>query len=443
MATTIPTKQYVTIQYRPDATDGLLGFMGPYTKDAAFFKRKSTQDSWAYGYGVKVEIDPDDDTNITVSGEGQRGGYGGGQRWDAMMLFTANCHPRILDNVLTEGFKVADSVRRCGWNGSGNVKWRIADPRGFELEISSDNFMRIIDCATIENGLIKGKCVWGRDGKDNVLLPEASDVYQEANKRTTQINNALKVKDIQPGDIVDILSKDGADNHMEYLGGYYLLAPVDNDDRRSNYMANTFNYQDKGVRRYIFRKDGQYFDYSTPKIAGIVEKAKTPLDVAATAQEITDWLSSNEKRKLSVDNVALASHKPIKPGEVSMALIPYTDAIVGQLWPEYADYYTDQIICEEHGQYFVAVNEEDRSQGGGYPYPKKAHIVGVNLNMATATVTVKMTQRTSQNYGWYGSRHYYERSINRDDFDINTINKFRLTVSANGITGKIHRMGYL
>ena len=59
MAATIASKLYVTIQYRKDAgnDDGHLGFASPYTKDAAFQKRKSTQDSWAYGGGTTIEID--------------------------------------------------------------------------------------------------------------------------------------------------------------------------------------------------------------------------------------------------------------------------------------------------------------------------------------------------------------------------------------------------
>lgn len=114
-ATTIPKKMYVTVQYRGDTNneDGLLGFASPYTKDAPFQKRKSSQDSWAYGYGVEVQIDGED--NISVSGKGRRGGYGSGEEWDAAMLFMTNCYPRIIDNAPVDGFQIAKSVRRYGW----------------------------------------------------------------------------------------------------------------------------------------------------------------------------------------------------------------------------------------------------------------------------------------------------------------------------------------
>ena len=68
MAAVISEKLYVTIQYRKDAgnDDGHLGFASPYTKDAAFQKRKSTQDSWAYGGGCTIEIDENDDVTFTA-----------------------------------------------------------------------------------------------------------------------------------------------------------------------------------------------------------------------------------------------------------------------------------------------------------------------------------------------------------------------------------------
>lgn len=108
----------MTIQYRKDTTteSGHLGFASPYTKDAAFKKRKETQDRWAYGYGTTVNIDENDD--ITVTGGGRQGGYGH-MEVDASTLFMTNCYPLIIDNNLIEGFQIAKSVRRSGsWGRS-------------------------------------------------------------------------------------------------------------------------------------------------------------------------------------------------------------------------------------------------------------------------------------------------------------------------------------
>ena len=136
MAPTLPDKLYVTVQYREDSSsvDGLLGFASPYTKDAAFRKRKLTQDGWAYGNTEAVIINEDDSMHINGAIK---------LRIDPVALFMGNCAPKIIDNVLVAGFTIAKSVRRSsGWGGSGNVVWRIADPRGFELEIKSENFAR-------------------------------------------------------------------------------------------------------------------------------------------------------------------------------------------------------------------------------------------------------------------------------------------------------------
>ena len=186
MATTIPQQLYVTVQYRGDTNNesGLLGFASPYTRDAAFEKRKHTQDNWAYGHGITVTIDAED--NVSVTGEGSSG-YGRAN-WDAGALFIANCFPRIIPNEPQEGFELAKSVRRYGWGGSGNVVWRITDPRGFDLEITSENFASILNCAVVDHGVIQGKCVWGREGSRNVLLPENSEPYQAAMKQTEKVS---------------------------------------------------------------------------------------------------------------------------------------------------------------------------------------------------------------------------------------------------------------
>jgi hypothetical protein len=100
-----------------------LGFATPYEPNLkAYEKRKSTIDSWVRSYyttPVKIE-------------------------------------PIIIDNVPLDNFKIAESVRRVYWGG-GNVVWRIQDPRGFELEISSANLARIIDCVTIQHGVKGGE----------------------------------------------------------------------------------------------------------------------------------------------------------------------------------------------------------------------------------------------------------------------------------------------
>ena len=435
--TTIPTKTYVTIQYRADSSaEGKLGFLSPYTKDAAFAKRKDTQDRWAYGYGINVAISDEDDVTVT----GQGGGNNRAGSWDAAALFMSNCYPRILDNVLTEGFEIAKSVRRHGWNGSGNVLWRIADPRGFELEISSENFARVIDCAIIDKGVIQGKCVWGRDGSKNILLPESSDVYQDAVRRTEHVNTKISLNDVQVGDMVGILTKDGSDLSGQYLGKYFFLQLTqdksDPTNRGYNYGNGTYRFNNKQVERYLFKNDTGYFVLSTPKLISIIEKISTPLDKMVVAQEVTDYITPTADIK-DIDDVILVSPTKIKFKEVTSALVPFewNDT----LWPVANRYYTEAIVCAVEDKYGVAFNQDDEGSSL-HPKPKGAKIHECSLNLPENTIRLKSTISTGGNTYW----NRYTRVVNTmiPEFDMESTPKYKISVTANGITGKITTLGY-
>lgn len=116
----------------------------------------------------------------------------------------------IIDNKPLLGFKLSKKVTHGGgWNDL-NVFWRIMDPRGFELEISSGNLAKLFQYCTIDHGNIQEECVWGWDkgnGSKVVLLPVNSEIYLESVK-STEVHNAkpLTIKDIQLGDEVELKS---------------------------------------------------------------------------------------------------------------------------------------------------------------------------------------------------------------------------------------------
>ena len=439
--TTIPKQHYVTIQYRKDASteSGLLGFASPYTKDAPFLKRKATQDHWAYSGSVKVNIDPEDDS---ISCEGQAVhvyGDSASPKFDIGVLFTSKCYPIIIDNELVEGFEIAKSVRRYGWGGGGNVVWRIADPRGFELEISSDNFARVIDCATLVNGVIQGKCLWGRDGSKNVLLPEASDVYQAAVKRTQQINTNISLTDVQVGDMVELLSKTGKETLGQYLGKYYFLlaTELEDDDGSSRYYRHgtgAYRFDKKQVDRYLFRHEGKYFVQSKPKVVAINERIAAPLDKNVVAQEATDSIK-NGKTFSDLGDVILVTPTKVKARDVVMTLEPteYT----GETWRMF-EYRTDQIVFKIGADYFVARNVD--APGSGWPREKVPYGQPCTFDLDDHTLTTKSTISREAN-GYWGSREY-RLPILFNEFDLNTVEKFRITIKANGITGAVYTMGY-
>jgi len=149
-----PDEFYIGFQSQ-GANDLPLAFLTPYDTTAAFKKRKETVDNWARGYGRYVN-----------------GKYEYDKQPD----------PINLKNELVDGFKIAKSVKRTGGWNSGNVVWRIEDPRGFEWEIPSANLAQIITQTGISaGGVINGRCIIGRLGSNNILIPEGTDLWDQMN----------------------------------------------------------------------------------------------------------------------------------------------------------------------------------------------------------------------------------------------------------------------
>lgn len=174
-------------------TSSPLGFAAPYENNAASRKRQETIDGWC---GVR---------------------YG-----------KPNPHAKIIDNALVDGFEVTDDIKRIYWGG-GNVVWRVLDPRGFELEISSANLMALLKTTTLNQGRIEGKCIWGRDGATNVLLHADSEPYQESLKSYSTANEKTAAG-IAPGTRVTVRNGDS----LIYLGRH-LVTYVETHYQPRNY----------------------------------------------------------------------------------------------------------------------------------------------------------------------------------------------------------------
>lgn len=190
----IPATHYVGFQARSHE-DVPLGFMTPDGTDKAAQKRKDTVDAWSRQGNTR--FDPVTRTHVPVKG----------------------IPAATYENKPLTGFKMGREIRRnSGW-GQGNVKWRIEDPRGFELEVSSPNFASIILCTTLENGEILEECVWARQGSDNVLLPVSSEVYKTAIANTSRINASISLKDLSAGH--HVVLQNG--NEGLYLGQHFCF----------------------------------------------------------------------------------------------------------------------------------------------------------------------------------------------------------------------------
>ncbi len=242
MAQFIPEEHYKGVQ--STTSDCPLAFITPYGTDKAAINRMETVDSWCGNYQKK---NPG--------------------------------RTEVIKNVPMHGFKIAKEVRR--WSTS-NVVWRIEDPRGFQLEISSGNMAYLISETIVDKGVFMSELIWCRDGKDNFLLPVGSEEHKKYTLNTTALTAKLSLRDINIGDhIHDVTGTDGI-----YLGGYYQVV-----FEHYHYGAGD---QDKFLRlkRAYFVKDVETGDISIKsnfKGLSLIKKG-APED----NKDYSDWLNNNE-----------------------------------------------------------------------------------------------------------------------------------------------------
>lgn len=130
-------------RYNTDENPRLLGFAVPYDKTKASEKRQSTVNNWRQ----------------------------------------KDINPRIIENKPTRGFKLLQVVSRYS---TSNKLFRVLDPRGFELEISSDNLLDIALASTIVKGEIIEECVWASSHNGAYLMPSSDERYSfYVNKKQT------------------------------------------------------------------------------------------------------------------------------------------------------------------------------------------------------------------------------------------------------------------
>jgi hypothetical protein len=160
----------------------------------------------------------------------------------------------VYDNVPMRGFKVGQDATR--WTTDNKV-FRLHDPRGFTVEIPTGNLSTLIQSCTIINGEIMDECVWGRDGC-HILLPINAPEYTKVVKEITAVEEALKLKDLKPGDWVKIHSGGKEQGERQFVGMVKLEWTqhrqlfdriIDPDNRGYSYYTNfiAVNFRDDGT----------------------------------------------------------------------------------------------------------------------------------------------------------------------------------------------------
>ena len=130
-----------------------LGFAHAYEPNLKTFASKQrTQDTWAYDNHFYNE------EGLVVRTE-HRWTRKNGQSECVTFERPVPEHlqPRIIANLPRDGFQLVKSVSRYS---TSNKLWRVLDPGGFELEISTSNLEDLMMDCVIDHGIIKSTCVW-------------------------------------------------------------------------------------------------------------------------------------------------------------------------------------------------------------------------------------------------------------------------------------------
>lgn len=219
-----------------------------------------------------------------------------GRSW-ARIYTGANYHERIpvegeefiVENTPTSGFYVGCSVSR--WSTS-NKLFRVKDPRGFTVEIPTDNLATLLHHTTVVKGVVQEECVWGREGNNHILLPINSEPYLiTLDQMDTLENKLISLKDLKVGDWVKLFEDETEYYYAGKIKGTWKLQGVNRpsywDRDKTSHRSETQEVRDDKWTdvflckiRYETTDGSKYYvkTFSKPKIVEIVKHEK--MDVA-------------------------------------------------------------------------------------------------------------------------------------------------------------------
>jgi len=151
-------------------------------------------------------------------------------------------------NVSIYGFKILvnESNSSDNWSSFNRPLFDIEDPRGFVLQINSRNVIDIIKYCKISNGLIESKCLWAWNKKNNILVPENTDLYKEGIESFRLKNQKINFVNLSPGDKVRMQNGDEG----IWYGAQYITENKPYGGYRSKYSTKVTIGAQK--RKFLF-----------------------------------------------------------------------------------------------------------------------------------------------------------------------------------------------
>lgn len=206
----------------------------------------------------------------------------------------------IIDNTPTKSIYVGCSVSR--WSTS-NKLFRVTDPRGFTIEIPTDNLATLLHHTTVVKGVVQEECVWGKEGNNHILLPVDSEPYKLSREQQDTLDNKLiPVSDLTVGDWVKFF---GSDTEYYFFGRVKITWNVrghrrsycynwSSREQREEEYSDWYKIEDKKYINIFIRKSGQANWYAeTPNNPNIVKVLRNEiLDI--DLKEV-GWLNAPER----------------------------------------------------------------------------------------------------------------------------------------------------
>jgi hypothetical protein len=379
----IPEKHYVGMVVR-NGSKIPLGFITPWGDDKAAQKRMKTVDDWASA--------------------GKQG----------------SLPTSIIDNIPMLGFKMTSDIRR-GQQGAQD-KWRIEDPRGFELEITSTNLAMILADSTIEKGEILDQCVWARDGGQNLLLTVVSEEYIEAVRMTQIASSSASWKDVKIGNTVVL--QNGLEG--QYLGKMHTIrknhrsrdAEVQNsiEPSSSSYHVILKPTTDRSWPQGVVR---ELHFISSPKLSGISDTTEiTAAEAEIIANEnIADPTCVIDSSGYGYRNVVLAAANPIKDGTWTISLASAKDGV--DVWKH-----------RHYGNEYLVRIKDGRLGWPWTDYQGNHKVILIREDLLPKGIVDDVMERHSFNRGHWGSStsSWVSKVVDVNPTDVVSVHTLRISI---------------
>lgn len=196
---------------------------------------------------------------------------------------------KVIDNTPTKNIYVGCSVSR--WSTS-NKLFRVTDPRGFTIEIPTDNLATLLHHTTVIKGVVQEECVWGKEGNNHILLPVNSEPYKLSKEQQNILDNQLiPLSDLKVGDWVKFF---GGDTEYYFFGRVKITWNVkgyrpkycynwSSREQREDEYSESYNIEDKKYTNIFLRKSGKTDWYSKtptkPKIVEVLRNESLDIDL--------------------------------------------------------------------------------------------------------------------------------------------------------------------